>query len=137
MSQRTNFHEVDDSNSSQRRAHRLYFWLKVVDIIYFGSLTIFGAFVSISLLLKKFYLILTIVCLLDQKRPEILAKNPKAKVTEVVKEIARCWSLMSKDDRMVYKVEAKRGKFSRLQSLSSVATHFAFFVTKIIEMLYF
>ena len=47
----------------------------------------------------------------EQKRPEILRHNPKAKVTEVVKEIARCWSLMSKEDRMIYKVEAKRGKF--------------------------
>ena len=28
----------------------------------------------------------------------------------MVKEIARCWSLMSKEDRMVYKIEAKRGK---------------------------
>jgi len=33
-------------------------------------------------------------------------------VTEVVKEIARCWSLMTKDDRMTYKMEAKRGKFT-------------------------
>ncbi len=55
--------------------------------------------------------------LLDQKRPEILKTNPKAKVTEVVKEIARCWSLMTKDDRMVYKVEAKRGKYLRVLCL--------------------
>ena len=47
---------------------------------------------------------------LSQKRPEILAQNPKAKVTEVVREIARCWSLMSKEDRMGYKLEAKRDK---------------------------
>ena len=39
-----------------------------------------------------------------------MRQNPKAKVTEVVKEIARCWSLMSKEDRMVYKLEAKRDK---------------------------
>mmetsp|Transcript_8034 Transcript_8034/g.9624 ORF Transcript_8034/g.9624 Transcript_8034/m.9624 type:complete len:139 (-) Transcript_8034:223-639(-) len=45
-----------------------------------------------------------------EKRPEILARNPKAKVTEVVKEIARCWSLMSKEDRLIYKSEAKRDK---------------------------
>ena len=49
-----------------------------------------------------------------QKRPEILARNPKAKVTEVVKEIARCWSLMSKEDRLVYKTEAKRGKYLQI-----------------------
>lgn len=45
-----------------------------------------------------------------EKRPEILKVNPKAKVTEVVKEIARCWSMMTKEDRTVYKIEAKRDK---------------------------
>ena len=49
-------------------------------------------------------------CFFEQKRPEILKVNPKAKVTEVVKEIARCWSMMTKEDRTVYKIEAKRGK---------------------------
>ena len=28
-----------------------------------------------------------------------------------MKEIARCWSLLNKEDRLVYKTEAKRGKF--------------------------
>ena len=96
----------------------LGFWLKLVFYIYFCQLNDFGAFVRNRPLVEQFYLILTLVCLLDQKRPEILKTNPKAKVTEVVKEIARCWSLMTKDDRMVYKVEAKRGKCLRLLSLS-------------------
>jgi len=32
-----------------------------------------------------------------EKRKEILRENPSAKVTEVVKEIARCWSLLNKE----------------------------------------
>ena len=39
-----------------------------------------------------------------------MARNPTAKVTEVVKEIARCWGLMTKEDRAKYKEQAKRGK---------------------------
>ena len=61
-----------------------------------------------------------IVLSLSQKRPEILAQNPKAKVTEVVKEIARCWSLMSKEDRMAYKLEAKRDKERYEKELKSL-----------------
>lgn len=38
-----------------------------------------------------------------QKRGEILKRNPLAKVTEVVKEIAQCWGKMSKEDRQKYK----------------------------------
>ena len=46
-------------------------------------------------------------------------------MTEVVKEIARCWSLMTKDDRMTYKLEAKRGKL-----LFVVADRFIEFQTR-------
>jgi hypothetical protein len=34
-----------------------------------------------------------------EKRPEILKRNPMAKVTEVVKEIAYCWGKMLKTDK--------------------------------------
>jgi hypothetical protein len=34
-----------------------------------------------------------------EKRKEILSKTPTARVTEVVKEIARCWSLLQKEQR--------------------------------------
>ena len=47
-----------------------------------------------------------------EKRSEILRRNPLSKVTEVVKEIARCWGQMSKEDKHKYKEAAKRGKFS-------------------------
>lgn len=33
-----------------------------------------------------------------------------AKVTEVVKEMARCWGEMNKEARAIYKEAAKRGK---------------------------
>ena len=45
-----------------------------------------------------------------EKRAEILLKNPKAKVTAVVKETARCWAHMTKQDRTKYDLEAKQGK---------------------------
>jgi HMG-box domain len=45
-----------------------------------------------------------------EKRSEILWRNPLSKVTEVVKEIAKCWGLMSKEDKHKYKEAAKRGK---------------------------
>jgi len=45
-----------------------------------------------------------------QKRAEILKRNPMAKVTEVVKEMAKCWGEMNKEARLVYKEAAKRGK---------------------------
>jgi len=34
-----------------------------------------------------------------EKRREILKRNPLAKVTEVVKEIAHAWGKMTKEDR--------------------------------------
>ncbi len=46
-----------------------------------------------------------------EKRSEILRRNPLSKVTEVVKEIAKCWGLMSKEDKHKYKEAAKRGKW--------------------------
>ena len=49
-----------------------------------------------------------------EKRSEILRRNPLSKVTEVVKEIAKCWGLMSKEDKHKYKEAAKRGKHHRL-----------------------
>ena len=42
---------------------------------------------------------------------EILKRSPKAKVTEVVKEIAKCWRALNKEARMPYKEAARRGKF--------------------------
>jgi len=35
-----------------------------------------------------------------------------AKVTEVVKEIAKCWKVLTKDDRQKYKEAAKKGMVS-------------------------
>lgn len=48
--------------------------------------------------------------ILQQKRAEILARNPTAKVTEVVKEIAQSWGVLSKEDKQKYKDAAKKGK---------------------------
>ena len=45
-----------------------------------------------------------------EKRKEILSKTPTARVTEVVKEIARCWSLLQKEQRAQYKESAKKDK---------------------------
>jgi len=45
-----------------------------------------------------------------EKREEILRKDPLTKVTAVVKEIARCWGLMSKEEKQKYKEAAKRDK---------------------------
>jgi hypothetical protein len=39
-----------------------------------------------------------------------LKRNPMAKVTEVVKEIAQSWKLLTKEDKQKYKEAAKRGK---------------------------
>ena len=47
-----------------------------------------------------------------EKRMEILRRNPTAKVTEVVKEIAQSWKLLTKEDRSKYKEAAKRGNTS-------------------------
>lgn len=43
-----------------------------------------------------------------------MKRNPTAKVTEVVKEIAQSWKLLTKDDRQKFKEAAKRGKSLRL-----------------------
>ena len=48
--------------------------------------------------------------ILFQKRAEILKRSPRAKVTEVVKEIAKCWRALSKEERMPYKECARKGK---------------------------
>lgn len=45
-----------------------------------------------------------------EKRAEILRRDPQTKVTEVVKEMARCWGEMSKEDKQKYKDAAKKGK---------------------------
>ena len=45
-----------------------------------------------------------------QKRAEILKRNPMAKVTEVVKDLARCWKRMTKEEIQPFKELAKRGK---------------------------
>ena len=45
-----------------------------------------------------------------EKREEILKRNPNAKVTAVVKEIAGCWGRMNKEDRLKYNNAAKKGK---------------------------
>lgn len=45
-----------------------------------------------------------------EKRAEILKRNPTAKVTEVVKEIAQSWGLLTKEDRQKYKEAAKKDK---------------------------
>jgi len=45
-----------------------------------------------------------------EKRAEILKRNPNAKVTEVVKEIAHSWQLLTKEDRQKYKEAAKKDK---------------------------
>ena len=39
-----------------------------------------------------------------------MKRNPQAKVTDVVKEIARTWSTLSKEERSKYKEQAKKGK---------------------------
>ena len=52
------------------------------------------------------------IMLTFQKRQEILKRNPMAKVTEVVKEIAKCWKVLTKDDRQKYKEAAKKGMVS-------------------------
>jgi hypothetical protein len=45
-----------------------------------------------------------------EKRKDILKANPTARVTEVVKEIARCWSQLNKEQRVQYKEAAKKDK---------------------------
>ena len=54
-----------------------------------------------------------------KKRTEILKRNPLAKVTEVVKEIAQSWKILTKEDRQKYKEAAKKGKFIGNQSFQT------------------
>jgi len=49
-----------------------------------------------------------------------LKKNPSAKVTEVVKEIARCWGEMTKEDKQEYKEAAKKDKERYERELKSL-----------------
>jgi hypothetical protein len=39
-----------------------------------------------------------------------LRRKPSAKVTEVVKEIAQCWQVLTKEERMPYRERARKGK---------------------------
>lgn len=41
-----------------------------------------------------------------------MKRNPLAKVTEVVKEIAQSWKILTKEERQRYKEAAKRGNIS-------------------------
>lgn len=41
-----------------------------------------------------------------EKRAEILKRDPKTKVTEVVKEIAQCWNNLNKEQRLPFKEAA-------------------------------
>lgn len=45
-----------------------------------------------------------------EKRAEILKRSPKAKVTEVVKEIAKCWRALNKEQRLPYRENARKDK---------------------------
>lgn len=45
-----------------------------------------------------------------------MKQNPGIKVTEVVKQIAKMWQALSKDDKLRYKELAKMGKFDRILS---------------------
>ena len=40
-----------------------------------------------------------------------MKRNPMAKVTEVVKEIAQRWKKLDKQDRLIYKEQARKGRF--------------------------
>lgn len=41
-----------------------------------------------------------------------MRQNPGIKVTEVVKQIAKLWQGLSKEEKQKYKEAAKEGKFS-------------------------
>jgi HMG (high mobility group) box len=43
-----------------------------------------------------------------------MRENPGIKVTEVVKQIARMWQSLTKDDKLKYKELAKQGIFESL-----------------------
>lgn len=53
-----------------------------------------------------------------------MRRNPLSKVTEVVKEIAKCWGVMGKEEKHKYKEAAKRDKeryWSELKALDSLS----------------
>jgi hypothetical protein len=58
-----------------------------------------------------------------EKRAEILKRNPIAKVTEVVKEIAQSWKLLSKEDRQRFKEAAKKDKERYERELKKLENH--------------
>ena len=47
-----------------------------------------------------------------EKRAEILQRNPYTKVTAVVKEMARCWAVMTRQERQKFEDAAKRGNMN-------------------------
>jgi hypothetical protein len=49
-----------------------------------------------------------------EKREEIMRRDPLSKVTAVVKEIAACWGLMTKEEKQKYKEAAKKGASSKI-----------------------
>ncbi|TNV85032.1 hypothetical protein FGO68_gene4044 [Halteria grandinella] len=55
-----------------------------------------------------------------EKRAEILKRNPLAKVTEVVKEMAASWRALPKEDRQKYKEAAKKDKDRYEKELKSL-----------------
>ncbi|CDW77225.1 UNKNOWN [Stylonychia lemnae] len=60
------------------------------------------------------------------KRGEILKRNPKTKVTEVVKEIAQSWSVLPKQEKQKYKEASKRDREryeKELRTLESFSTN--------------
>ena len=73
---------------------------------------IFGKEVRLFMMISHYYIFMLYMYVnsILQKRAEILKRNPMAKVTEVVKEIAQTWQKLGKDDRQKYKEAAKRGK---------------------------
>lgn len=56
-----------------------------------------------------------------EKRAEILAKNPKAKVTAVVKEMAKCWANLSPFKKTHFNERARKGKIFNLIFCRKVA----------------
>jgi hypothetical protein len=58
-----------------------------------------------------------------EKRAEILKRNPMAKVTEVVKEIAQSWKLLNKEERQRFKEAAKKDKERYERELKKLENH--------------
>lgn len=58
-----------------------------------------------------------------EKRAEILKRNPLAKVTEVVKEIAQSWKLLNKEERQRFKEAAKKDKERYERELKKLENH--------------